>query len=269
MKNEFVLITGATSGIGKSLAYNFAKYYKYNVFLLARNEKNLSQLASYLEKNFQINCCFLSVDLTQNDSINEIKEFIINSKIDISILVNNAAMMSNSMNFIESSDIYIKNTINLNITNLTKLTYELIDFFIKRGSGKILNVSSVIGFYSVPQSSIYGASKSYLISFSEALRNEIAEKNIQVSCLCPGATKSKSSKLFDFEKVNNIKLKKKFTFSFAGIMDPDIVAKYAIRKFFKNKAIIIPGIMNKLITYIMIIIGPLGRKLLISFRKLI
>ena len=164
------------------------------------------------------------------------------NKIDISILVNNAGIGQESL---------------LDQTNI-KHSSDIIS----------VNVSSVVGFYPMPKSSIYSASKSFVNFFSESLRLELKKFNIKVSILCPGTTITNIKDNFEkyYENKNELKTAKNIKISLAGIKSSDQVAEIAIKDFLKNKFIIIPGYRNKIFTFIMSTIGYKLRDYLIYLK---
>ena len=266
-KKETVLITGATSGIGKSLAYKFSKNYNYDLVLVSRNISKLEFILKDLSKNNKNKIFIFEVDLTKNDSSKKIINFLEKNEIDISILVNNAGI--GQENLLDQTSIKHSNDIiSVNVSSLVNLTRELVPKFKERGGGKILNVSSVVGFYPMPKSSIYSASKSFVNFFSESLRLELKKFNIKVSILCPGTTITNIKDNFEkyYENKNELKSAKSIKTSLAGIKSSDQVAEIAIKDFLKNKFIIIPGYRNKIFTFIMSTIGYKFRDYLIYLK---
>lgn len=232
--NKKVLITGATSGIG----YEFAKIFinkNYELILVGRNEDKLRKLSDLADQN-NVKAFTYKIDLSLSESVDKLYEFTKNKIGIIDILINNAGIGFNG-EFNEIEWEKHLDIINLNIVSLTKLTKLYSDEMVKRGSGKILNVASTGAYQPGPLIAIYYASKSYVLSFSEALREEVKEKGVEVVTLCPGATKTNFSKR-------------------AGKGDLDVamsaekVAKVGYDALMKNKAICIPGIMNKILIFL-------------------
>lgn len=223
------LITGASSGIGKSMA-KYLSTLGYNLILVARNEEKLTNLKNTLSTNVEI----LSLDLTNINNCyklyNEVK--------DIDILINNAGfgLFGEFNNTSLDKEIEM---INLNITSLHILCKLYLNDFIKQDRGKILNVASIAGFMPGPLMSTYYATKNYVVSLSQAIKEELKKNksNITISVLCPGPVKT------NFDNTAGV------TFSLKGL-DSDYVAKYTIDKFLNNKFLIIPGFKIKILKII-------------------
>jgi short-subunit dehydrogenase len=240
--NYYTLITGASTGIGKELAKTFAKN-QYNLLLVARSKDKLENLKKELESQYSIHIEILSVDLSKLESPKIIYDFLKQKNLPIQILINNAGFATNGF-FLKNSIEEEKNEILVNITSLLELTYLIGNEMIKDSHEKpkffykILNVASTAAFQPGPFMSSYYASKAFVLHFSEGLYEELKDKNILVSTLCPGATKTE---FFKRAKMENSKLVQS-----PLIMSAEDVAKYTFRKLMKNKVIIIPGIMNKI-----------------------
>lgn len=182
------LITGASSGIGEVFAYELAKK-GCNLILVARSRDKLDRLSKKLEKDYQIKAMSLPMDLTTISSSKLIWTEIRNLGIDVDILINNAGV-GTLASFDQIKTERITQEIHLNITSLTELTRLFIEPMIKKGTGIIINVSSMTAFQPAPYMAVYGATKSYVLSFTEALWAEHKDNGIQILALCPGETKS-------------------------------------------------------------------------------
>ncbi len=190
-----VLITGASSGIGREFAKIFAKK-GYDLAIVARNKEELEKLAKELQDNNKINVEVIALDLSIPENCKEIHKKVKN----VDILINNAGF-GDCGNFTKTSLDKELNMINTNIVAyhiLMKLY--LIDMKAK-GEGKILNVASIAGFMAGPLMSTYYASKSYIVRISEGIREELKKEksNIKISILCPGPVNT------NFNKVANVK----------------------------------------------------------------
>ena len=233
-KRPKVLITGASSGIGKSLAKVFAGN-QYDLVLVARNKEKLQQLSSELSNTFtDIQIQILDKDLTKIEAAKEIYDEIP----EIDILVNNAGMAVHG-EFSKTDFDKELQLIQLNIIALVRLTKLYLPHMIARNDGKILMVSSIVSVMSVPREVVYAASKSFVLSFTESLNEELKGSRVAVAALLPGATETPI-----FEKANADNAR----FVTQGKLDdPDEVAKIAFEGLIKGKKIIIPGIINKAI----------------------
>ncbi|MBV4419475.1 SDR family oxidoreductase [Clostridium tyrobutyricum] len=225
-----VLITGASSGIGYELSKIFARN-GFNLILIARNKTKLIQLSNYLINTFHVDIKIIIKDLNKDtaaeDIFNEIKE----KKIKVHTLINNAGIgycgIFHNTNI--EKDLYIIYT---NIRSLTILTKLFSKEMVKNGEGNILNVASTGAFQPGPYISTYYASKAYVLSFSQAIRNELKNYKVNVSVLCPGATLTSFSKNAGKKDIKNS-------------MSPKKVAEIAYKGLKKKKGVIIPGTFNK------------------------
>lgn len=185
MKN-YCLITGASGGIGLEFARVFAKN-GYNLILVARSNDKLESLKKELETRYSIKAVAYSADLTSCVEIEQLHKYVIESNLQVDILVNNAGF-GDLCAFLDSKWDRQQALIDLNITALVKLTYLFGNDMRKRGTGRIINLSSVAAFSAGPYMSLYYASKSFVLSFSEALAAELDGTGILVTALCPGPT---------------------------------------------------------------------------------
>ena len=184
--NKTALITGASGGIGYELAKLFAKD-RYDLVLVARSAGKLTQFADELEQQFGVSAKAVPLDLTTASAPQSLFDELQRDGITVDVLVNNAGYGVLG----EFAKVSLEDNlgqIQLNITTLTHLTRLFLGPMIERRSGKILNVASTAGFQPGPLMSVYYASKAYVISFSEALANELHGTGVTVTCLCPGAT---------------------------------------------------------------------------------
>ena len=222
-----VLITGASSGIGKELAFYFDKL-DYELVLVARRTERLQELQKQLKK-----ATIISLDLSKEENVYE----LYNRVKDIDILINNAGFGL----FGEYTKVPLEKEleiINVNIKAVHILTKLYLNEFKKKNNGYILNVASTAAFMSSgPLMSTYYASKGYVLQLTEAINTELkkAKSKVYVGALCPGPVDT------EFNDVANV------TFGVKAL-EADYVAKYAIKKMFKKKMIIIPGFSNRLFT---------------------
>ena len=180
------LITGASTGIGYELAKLFAKDH-HNLVLVARSADKLYKVADDLQTQFEISAKVVPLDLTAAPAPRFLFDQLQGQGIAIDILVNNAGygVFAKFAKIPADEDL---GQIQLNVAALTHLTKLFLGPMLERGSGKILNVASTAGFQPGPLMAVYYATKAYVISFSEALDNELKDSGITVTCLCPGVT---------------------------------------------------------------------------------
>lgn len=236
MKNNVTVITGASSGIGKGLAEVFASN-GHQLLLVARRIELLNEISNNLIKKYNISVHTLCLDLQKMTSHNELFEFCKSKNLSISYFVNNAGLGFYKP-FNEHSDDEILNTLTLNITSVTFLSRLAVDYWIKENiRGSLLNVASVAAYVPLNNYVIYAASKSYVKNFSLGLRNEVYANNINVSCLCPGGTKTE---FFETSKQKMSSSGEKM------MMSSFKCAQIAYNGLIKNLPIIVPGFSNKL-----------------------
>src|ERR1035437_1278674 len=235
--NETALITGATSGIGYELAYIHAKH-GGNLVLVARNKTKLEQIKKDLENNYNINAHIIEKDLSLKDSGKDVYDEIKNNNITVDYLINNAGF--GDYGFFNDSDWgKLERMINLNITALTQLTKLFISDMIKRGNGKIMNFASTAAFQPGPTMAVYYATKAYVLSFSEAINNEVSNKGVTVTTLCPGPTKSGFQEAASLHESRLVKGR--------ILATSKEVAEYGYNAMLKGKSVAIPGFVNYLI----------------------
>ncbi len=181
-----VLITGASEGIGRCFAEVFAKR-GHDLVLVARNQSRLDDLAASLSAEYAINAQTFAADLIPPDAPQQLFEQLDQQQIEIDILVNNAGMMVVEK-FESSNADALNNLLQLNIQSLVNMTHQFVGPMIARGRGKILNVGSVASFMPTPTFSVYGASKAFVLSFSEGISEELKGTGVTVTCVCPGFT---------------------------------------------------------------------------------
>src|SRR3990170_3197210 len=233
---ETALITGASSGIGLDLAELFATD-QHNLVLVARNEKILSRLADELGKAYRISVKVLIKDLALASAPNEVFAELQRESIHVDILVNNAGFGTHG--FFAETDLATElQEMQLNMVTLTHLTKLFLREMLKKGKGKILNVASTAGFQPGPLMAVYYASKAFVISFSEALANELNGTGVTVTCLCPGPTRT------DFQKRAYMQ---KSRVAGGRLMNSQTVARIGYEGLMKGKTMVIPRWDNKIL----------------------
>ncbi len=235
-KSQTALITGASAGIGRELAKLFAKG-GYSVVLAARNGARLDQFADELQRQFTISVKAFALDLGSASAPQFLFDQVERENIGIDVLVNNAGYGKLGA----FADVPLEESlgqIELNITALTHLTKLFLGPMLERKSGKILNVASTAGFQPGPLMAVYYATKAYVISFSEALANELRGSGVTVTCLCPGATDTEFQKRAGTEETLLFKLRP---------MTAKAVAQDGYRALMKGKPLVISGLKNWLL----------------------
>ncbi len=232
--NKTVLITGASGGLG----YAFAKLYaqkNYTLILTARNHQRLNDIAAELLAQHHVTVITIPKDLSQTNAPQEIHQEIQKTNHQVDILINNAGF-GNYGEFADVEWSRQSNLLQVNIVALTHLTHLISSDMKKRNSGQILNIASTAGFLPGPLMATYYASKAYVVSFSEAIHEELKKYGITVTCLCPGVVNTgfgknagaQSTRLFN-------------TFH----LEPDTVAEMGYTGLQQRKNVVIVNWVNK------------------------
>lgn len=228
------LITGASNGIGLELAKVHASK-GGDLVLVARNKSKLDELKKELESEYKVSVYTIGKDLSAINSAQEVYDETNKQNIQIDYLINNAGFGDFGM-FVETEWNKELQMINLNITTLTQFTKLYLQDMVKRRSGKIMNVASTAAFQPGPTMAVYFATKAYVLSFSEAVNNEVSDKGVTVTTLCPGATESGFQAAAAMEESNLVKGKK--------LPTSKEVAEYGYAAMMKGKTVAIHGLMN-------------------------
>jgi len=234
---QTALITGASSGIGRELAKLCAKDHS-NLVLVARDGDKLAQFADELQRQFGVVARAVPLDLAAPPAPQFLFDQLQREGVAVDILVNNAGYGKLG----EFADVPMEESlgqIQLNIVALTALTRLFLPSMIERRRGKILNVASTAGFAPGPRMAVYYATKAYVILFSEALANEVEEKGVTVTCLCPGATDTGFQGRAGTEKT--------MLFRSLRPMDAKSVAIDGYRGMMAGKTLVISGLRNWLL----------------------
>jgi uncharacterized protein len=235
--NQTALITGASAGLGAEFARLFARD-KCNLVLVARSGPKLAELAEELRQQNGVTVKTIPLDLGFPQASQNLFEETQRSGIQVDVLVNNAGY-GKSGNF---ADIPLEESygqIQLNVTALTLLTRLYLGPMLERRSGKIMNVASTAAFQPGPLMAVYYATKAYVLSFSEAIADELRNSGVQVTCFCPGAT------LTEFQKraqTENSRLFKQL-----APMDAKTVAENGYRALMAGRTVAIAGFKNWLV----------------------
>lgn len=260
---EYVLITGATSGIGYALAEVFAvkghslilvgrsaekleKTKEAMLEMMKRSREGKNQSKAIIENKIVL----IIQDLSSQNAAKNIYEAVIKENLKVGILINNAGL-GYAGAFWEASDEKIMELIALNMTQLTLLTKYFAEEMKQLGKGKILNVASTGAYHPGAYIAVYYATKAYVLSLSEALYEELKPYGVTISSLCPGAT------LTGFQKKSGREDTKL-------AMKPEFVAIKAYEGLLKNKRVIIPGLRNKLMVKIP---RSMGTQLIKKYQK--
>ncbi len=235
MNHNTALITGASSGIGLELAKQFARH-QHDLVLVARSEDKLRQLARDLRDQHGVAVTVIAKDLSEPDAPDALYREVKDQGVTVGILVNNAGFASYGP-FVDTDLGTELREIQLNVTTLTHLSKLYARDMAERGRGAILNVASTAAFFSGPLMAVYYATKNYVLAFSEALANELADRGVTVTALCPGPTESDFQSRADME---DSKLMQN------GMMSAAAVAEAGYRGLMAKQTVVVPGLQNKL-----------------------
>jgi len=248
MKNT-VLITGASSGLGEEFAWQLAAL-GYDLLLVARRAGKLKALQKKIHFKYpQVSCLTLTIDLNEETAVATLVKFKQLQKLELVGVINNAGFGARG-EFTATSAKRQSEMLQVNINALTLLTHAFIPELKSNSIAKsnaqkspfIINVASTAAFQAGPNLAVYYATKAFVLSFSEALHEELKGK-VQVSALCPGATKTEFAQVAGMSNSLVFKLR---------VMEKKSVVRCAIKN--RSKAIVVPGLIN--------IIGVIAVKLL-------
>ena len=232
---ETALITGASSGIGLELARLFAKD-GCDVVLVARSEGKLRELAAELERDCGVTAHVIALDLGRPNAAEELVQRL---PCAIDVLVNNAGF-GVAGPFVETDLAKELEMIQVNVVALTQLTKLLLPPMVARRRGRVLNVASTAAFQPGPLMAVYYATKAYVLSFSEAIADELRHSGVTVTALCPGPTETGFAAVADMTQSR--------LFNVAKPMGSAAVARAGYAAMRRGKRVAIPGMKNKLLT---------------------
>ncbi|WP_338814446.1 SDR family oxidoreductase [Bernardetia sp. Wsw4-3y2] len=232
------LITGASSGIGLELAHVMAKE-KHNLVLVARSIDKLNELATELTQSHDVKVQTYKADLSNTEEIENLYQQTQNDDIEISYLINNAGFGEYG-NFIENDWEKLNSMMQLNMISLVHLTSLFSKDMISSKFGKIMNVASTAAFQPMPYFAVYAATKSFVLSFSEAIASELKDHGITVTALCPGLTGT------GFVEAANMGESKFLDKAKSSMATPEEVAEYGYEAMMKGKTVAVHGMINSL-----------------------
>jgi short-subunit dehydrogenase len=233
---KYALITGASSGIGWHISEELAER-GYSIIAVSNQPVQLQDLKTKLELTFKIRVITFDIDLTQEDSAQQVFDFCEKNNLSVEVLINDAGIFVFG-EIVNVDYSRIKSILALHTATPTLLCRLFGKQMISQKKGFILNVSSITAVMPYPTISLYGPTKKYLRHFTRAFRTEMKAYGINVTCLIPGAT---DTALYDASNFRTPLLMK------LGLMKkPQSVAKAGIKALFNNRAECIPGFLNKL-----------------------
>jgi uncharacterized protein len=230
------LITGASSGIGEAFAKILAAK-GMNLVLVARSEGKLQQLAAELERQHGVRVGVIPADLSEVGVAQKIYRSAKEQGWQVDLLVNNAGFSTYGY-FETISPEREQAEITVNVASLVDLNHAFIPDMLEKGGGGVINVGSIGGFAPLTRQAVYGATKAFVLSFSQALHEEYRKRGLKVLALCPGAVATNFNEVIDVDI--NIK----------GAT-PEFVVKAALNAFERGKSVVVPGASNKLMAAIL------------------
>ncbi len=230
------LVTGASSGIGLALAREIAAN-GHDVVLTARNRDALEAAAGAIEGKYGVRADVIALDLRNPDAADQLYQTISNQKLEIGILVNNAGFGLGG-EFLETDLQREVEMIQVNVIAVTQLTKLFAAGMVRRRSGRVMNVASTAAFQPGPLMAVYYATKAYVLSFSQAVAEELRDTGVTVTALCPGAT---ATAFADTAEISNSRL-----FTRLGVDDAESVAVYGYKSMMRGERVAIPRLRDKI-----------------------
>ena len=233
------LITGASSGIGEALAWEFASG-GHDLVLVARSEDKLNELADEIESHSNVSVLARPTDLSKRSAARKLRAELDGSGPQVDILVNCAGVLEHGA-FARIPASTHQKLIDLNIGGLTAMLGQFLPSMIERGHGRVMNVASIAGFQPVPSMATYAATKAYVLSLGESLSEELKGTGVTVTTLCPGVT---ATHMLDTaqEKSEGLRVP-----GFA-IGDVAEVARRGYEACLNGEVICVPGAVNQVAT---------------------
>lgn len=239
MLNDYTLITGATSGIGYALAENFARR-GYQLIIASRNTEKMQKMCHEFNVRFKTQVVPFTVDLADMSGAQKLYNFCMDNSYSVTVLVNNAGVGLKPLPQTDQPLEDVKKLLNINLNSLVSLSTLFGQQMKERGYGYILNVASTAAFQPMPYAALYGASKSFVLSFSEAMHVELEDYHVGVTAVCPGIT---DTNFFTYGKPN-------IPGWLYRLISPELVAKRAIAAMYQKKPSVVPYFQHWLIAQI-------------------
>lgn len=233
LQGQWALVTGASSGIGVDISRELASR-GMNLLLVARRQQRLDQLAKELRRDHGVQAETDACDLQEDGAVAALFERTVARGHDIAVLVNNAGFGLHG-NFIDHEIEQLQAMIRLNVVALTELTHVFARSMAERGGGHILQVTSIAGVNPLPSYATYAATKAYVLSLSGAIAHELGKRNVSVTALLPGVTRTE---FFD------ISGQKPTTYSRVFGMSPSDVARIGVKAMLAERHNVIAGWRN-------------------------
>jgi short-subunit dehydrogenase len=238
MGNKTALVTGASDGIGLEFSDILAAR-GYDLVLVARREDKLNEVSAKLSEKYGVNCTVMAADLSVPQAAQTLFQRTCEQNLQIDFLVNNAGLLHNGV-FTELSLAEQERMITVNVLALTSLSHLYANDMATRKKGYILNLASLAAWMAIPNQNVYAATKAYVLSFTQALADEMkaANNGVVVSALCPGYTATKM--------MDNPDQGAKLRIAPNMMMSAKDVAEAGIKGCLAGKSAVVPGVANKM-----------------------
>lgn len=227
------VITGASRGIGRAMAFRFARA-GHHVVMIARGSEALTAAAEAVTRATGVRAVAISLDVTQPDSPHTLDAKLSEARFYADILVNNAGT-GLSGDFAAQSDADIARLIDLNITAATRLMHHALRPMLRRARGGVLNVASLGGLVPGPYQAAYYASKAYLVSLTEAVSHEVRGRGVRVSVVAPGPVDTSFHRAMQAESALYRRV--------VPAQSADLIARSAYRGYTLGRTVIVPGVL--------------------------
>lgn len=233
---EYTLITGATSGIGRSFAWRMAQRGE-SLLLVSRDSGKLTKIRDEITSQHDVDVRILEADLSNPAAGQGVYEAAVEMGIHVGTLINNAGF-NECGPFLETDLGKESAMIGLHAGSTTVLTKHFIPAMVKKGRGRVLNIASTGSFVPCPNNAVYAATKAYVLQFSKALHTELSGTGVTVTAVCPGATRSEFARKAGIEGTMLFKW---------FVLSPEQVVQEALKAVEREKASVVVGLYNKIV----------------------
>src|SRR4051812_10930428 len=230
------LVTGASSGIGAAIAEELASR-GHSVALVARREERLRTLATELTSSYGVTAEVICADLGEAEGRDHLADELRSRGRVVEVLVNNAGF-GHQADFATSPRERMVEMVTLNVETVVDLTSRFLTGMVDRGRGSVINIASTAAFQPLPGSAVYAASKSFVLSFSEANRTELRGSGVTVTAVCPGPVRTEFMDVAGFGGVED-------RTPGAVWMSAEDIARHAADGAAKDRRVVVPGAINR------------------------
>jgi short-subunit dehydrogenase len=230
------LVTGASSGIGAAVAAELASR-GFSLILVARREERLRTLATELSSEHGVEAEIVAADLGEASERDRLQSELGGRGRAVEVLVNNAGF-GHQADFARSQRERMVEMVRLNVEAVVDLTSRFLGPMVERGRGSVINIASLGAFQPLPGSAVYGASKAFVLSFSEAIRTELRGSGVTVTAVCPGPVRTEFMTVADVPGVED---------RTPGVvwMSPEDIARQGVDGAAHDKRVVVPGLLNR------------------------